>query len=394
MRHRLVEMLVCPECSASLRLKTLATSRNDFDESSAPPECRRFCSYHDRDVTDQAETSPACDGCYSLEIDQGTLTCVECQEWFPIIDGIPRLLPRSLRQEMLETYHSQWMRRYSPRQDNGVGDQRRSTRGDLMIRTIASFSFQWNAFSAVLPHWESNFRDYLGALADPRDFEGKSVLDVGCGFGRHLMISAGYGAEAIGIDLSEAVVAAYRNTRQWPGVHVVQADLYNLPIRKVVDLIYCIGVIQHLPEPKAGFLALAESLKPGAAVFVWVYGRRRGLYRLVDWIRPLTVRLPSKVLYPLVFILAGLSHALFVYPRRLLRKLPPTRALAEKIPFSSYADYPFQVSCADWFDRLSVPSTVYFGREEVEDWFQSGDLEEVQIVSRRPSGWRGIGVRR
>ena len=196
------------------------------------------------------------------------------------------------------------------------------------------------------------------------------------------------------MDLSEAVVATYRNTRHLPRVHVVQADLYRLPTRRVFDLIYSIGVIQHLPEPKAGFLSLAGDLKSGAAVFVWVYGKRQGLYRLVDWMRPVTTGLPAPVLYRLVFFLGALSHALFVQPYRLLHAVPFTRELAKKIPFSHYAEYPFRVSCADWFDRLSVPSTAYFGREEVEDWFRSGGLHDVQIVPRHPTGWRGIGVRR
>jgi hypothetical protein len=40
--------------------------------------------------------------------------------------------------------------------------------------------------------------------------------------------------------------------------------------------------------------------------------------------------------------------------------------LGSRIPFSRYALYPFEVSHADWFDRLAAPKTAYF--LEDEDW--------------------------
>ena len=185
MRYRLVEMLACPDCGGDVRLNVLSTSQNNFGESAIHPRCQRFCAFHDRDVESLAESSIRCEACYSAEIDQGTLTCASCPAWFPIIDGIPRLLPLSLRDEVLMRYHPDWVRRYGPQQTDGVIDQSSSKRKDLVLSTIASFGFQWNAFSAMIPQWESNFRNYFGSLVTPPDFEGKNVLDAGCGFGRH-----------------------------------------------------------------------------------------------------------------------------------------------------------------------------------------------------------------
>src|SRR5258705_12087780 len=95
-------------------------------------------------------------------------------------------------------------------------------------------------------------------------FAGRRVLDAGCGKGRHLRLAAAFGAkEVIGVDLGPAVDAAARNTVDLDNVHVVQGDLTRPPFRREsMDLIYSIGVLHHLPEPEAGFRALAPILRP------------------------------------------------------------------------------------------------------------------------------------
>ena len=129
-------------------------------------------------------------------------------------------------------------------------------------------------------------------------------------------------------------------------------------------------------------------------MFVWVYGRRRGLYRLVDLLRRFTTGMSMPGLYRLSLGLNLLSFVLFSLPYKILRRLPGGRGVARKWPFTRYAELPLRVGQADWFDRLSVPSTVYFSREEVTDWYARTGLAEVEIQSRDGIGWRGLGHRR
>ena len=131
--------------------------------------------------------------------------------------------------------------------------------------TLRSFSYQWTEFSQMYEHWEENFRSYFEPLVTPDSFAGRLVLDAGCGFGRHAYYAGSYGAEVVAMDLSEAVEAAYANTRDLSKVHVIQGNIYDPPLRPKFDLVYCVGVIQHLPDPAKGFSRLAEVLVQGAS---------------------------------------------------------------------------------------------------------------------------------
>ena len=91
--------------------------------------------------------------------------------------------------------------------------------------------------------------------------------------GKFLYYSGKWGAkDVIGIDLSHAVEVAFQWTHEMPNVHVVQADIYNLPLRKSFDFIYSIGVLHHLPNPEGGFRQLVPLLRPGGKILAWVYG--------------------------------------------------------------------------------------------------------------------------
>lgn len=350
MKNRLLEIIVCPTCGEDLT-----------------------CS------------AAHLDGAENEEIRQGELGCPH-GHFFPIVNGIPRLLPPDLLAETLQRFHPETFELYRERLVEGVRGE-----GELKKKTLKSFSFQWNVFSEMYAHWEENFKSYFRPLVEPGEFAGKLVLDAGCGFGRHAFYAGKFGAEVVAMDLSEAVEAAYENTRNLAHVHVIQGDIYRPPVRGGFDLIYCVGVIQHLPDPEMGFRSLAKKLAEGGKIFVWVYGKRQGIYRLVDAMRWVSTRLPMGVLYWMTFGLNILSYLAFSLPYRVLRKLPGGRRLAEVWPFTRYADLPLRVGHADWFDRLSVPSTVYFSRQDVEGWFSGMGLGDVEIQSRDGIGWKGIG---
>ena len=351
MKYRLLELIGCPECGTELQCDA-----------------------------DEVETIGAIE-----EVTDGELRC-QSGHFYPIINGIPRLLPASLLAETLRQFQPNHYLRYRDRLPASGDDE-----PDLKKNTLRSFSYQWNTFSEMYEHWEENFRSYFQPLIEPQDFSGKLVLDAGCGFGRHAFYAGKFGAEVVAMDLSEAVETAYANTRELNDVHVVQADIYRPPLTCSFDLIYCVGVIQHLPDPKDGFLSLSRLLVEGGSQFVWVYGERSGVYKLVDLMRKVTTRMPMRPLYALTHLLNLASFLAFSLPYKLLRRIPWARALATAWPFTRYADLPLRVGHADWFDRLSVPSTVYFTRSEVEGWYAEAGLADVEVSSRDAIGWRALG---
>jgi SAM-dependent methyltransferase len=149
----------------------------------------------------------------------------------------------------------------------------------------------------------------------PRDWlRGKLILDGGCGAGRFTDVAATLGARVVAIDLSGAVTAARNNTAVHGAcVDIVQASLLRLPFRHdIFDGIFCMGVIQHTPDPSGIMANLPGFLKPG--------GRLCYNFYEVDWrtkfqplkyaLRWVTPHLPHAVNHALALVLTILFFPL------------------------------------------------------------------------------------
>jgi SAM-dependent methyltransferase len=83
-----------------------------------------------------------------------------------------------------------------------------------------------------------------------------------------------------------------------PNVHFVQASIYEMPFRDgVFDGVYCIGVIQHTPDPLASVRALPRVLKAGGRIAYTIYEKRRFTHLYSKYlVRPLTTKVPQRAL--------------------------------------------------------------------------------------------------
>jgi SAM-dependent methyltransferase len=329
------------------------------------------------------------------DIESGALRCESCARQYPIIGGIPRLLPDALAAQTLQ-YHREFFAAHSARLDAFVnrasgGESSPSRWWTDERRTLRSYSYQWRKFKEMFPHWEEVFVDTIKPIT-PDFFPGKVGLDGGCGFGRSIYYAASFGAEMIGLDLSEAIEAARENTRHLPHVHLVQGDIFHPPVRRgSLDFVYSIGVLHHLPDPKGGFLSLARLLKPAAPMFIWVYLRGRGRQiKAFTAMRAISTRMPLRMLNVACFGLAVAQYAAFVGPRKLLDAIGAP-GLGARIPFSFYARYPFRTLHADWFDGLSVPLQNYYKPHEIAQWYAEGGFDRVHILGEEQWNGRALG---
>ncbi|MGB9179699.1 MAG: class I SAM-dependent methyltransferase, partial [Pyrinomonadaceae bacterium] len=337
------------------------------------------------------------------EVESGRLDC-SCGASFPLIVRIPRLLPPEL-QSMLWEMHPEFFQKFFERLPAAMlpkeKHERRAVGDDDALRkqreTAASFGYEWQAFSEMLPDYEANFRWYFERF-DEKFFEGKRVLDAGCGTGRHTFHMARAGArEVVSMDLSQAIEVAERNNRENPNTHFVQADIYHPPFPpESFDFVYSLGVLHHLPEPEKGFRSLLPLLREEEFINIYLYWNlegeaawRRALLRVVTGVRRVTTRMPHALLQKLSWLIAAGFEVAFVAPARALEKIPATRTLADRVPLGHYRKYSFRVLYTDQFDRFSAPIENRYSRAEVAAWFERAGLEDVIILGG--AGWRASG---
>jgi 2-polyprenyl-6-hydroxyphenyl methylase / 3-demethylubiquinone-9 3-methyltransferase len=104
------------------------------------------------------------------------------------------------------------------------------------------------------------------------------ALDVGCGGGILAEAMARGGARVLGIDLSKAVLDVAELHALESNVAVeyraVAAEQLALEQPGAFDLVTCMEMLEHVPDPRASIAALATLVKPGASVVVSTLNRK------------------------------------------------------------------------------------------------------------------------
>ena len=302
-----------------------------------------------------------------IEIMSGELTCVNCHRTFPIVRGIPRFAD-------LENIDAEKQ------------------------ATADKFGWSWQQFSHENEKYDEEF---LGWIAPVKAdfFKDKAVLEGGCGKGRHTRRVAAWGArDVIAVDLSDAVEVAFASTRGIENAHVIQADIYCLPLRRVFDYAFSVGVLHHLPDPRSGFRSLVSRVKPGGHVSAWVYGAENNQW-ITRFVNPLREHVTSRMPSRLLFHMAKAPTALMYLASKLvygpLNRSKSGRSIAQHLFYNEYMEF---VSGFDWreqhsivFDHLVAPTAFYISGEEFQSWWQDIHATDVVIGWRNKNSWRGFG---
>lgn len=353
MKKSLIDILICPECKSRFNLEVFNEGVND-------------------------------------EVLDGLLTCFKNKHWYPIISGIPRIFVSGYRNIAYKQY-SDYFNKYNinlSESRKASEEKYQPTHFEIKLKMTAKvFGFEWKKFFDYP-------LDNLNTLLHPYSlnaFRGKLGLDAGCGGGRHVVKCARAAATIIGVDLSEAVEEANRKSRALKNAHILQADIFKLPFKEnTFDFIYSLGVLHHLPEPQRGFDCLADLLKVDGAIYIWVY--KKSLRKVIlKPIREITSKLPTKILFYMATILSFVGYFGIIVPCRTLIKT--FRIFKKIIPshILEYSKYNFKVYLTDWFDRLSAPIANYYSPEEIERWFKTKKLSDIQIRTIGDSWCYGYG---
>lgn len=317
---------------------------------------------------------PSCSGPLDLdvtktdqnEIIEGALRCHTCAGSFPITSGIPRFADLSK-----------------------VESDKRAT--------AAGFGWQWQHFTQEDTRYAEQFLGWIAPVT-PEFFQDKVVLEGGCGKGRHTQLAARWGAQdVVGIDLSVAVETAFAATRSLPNAHIVQADIYHLPLVRKFDYAFSVGVLHHLPDPRAGFVSLASKVKPGGRLSAWVYGAENNEW-ITRWVNPVRERITSRLDQRVLLQLSKIPAAgLYLATKLVYGPLNRNGASLAKRLF--YNDYLKAIAPFGWreqhtivFDHLVAPTAFYISRVEFEDWWRDIGARDLTIGWHNKNSWRGTGV--
>lgn len=275
--------------------------------------------------------------------------CVVCKLQFPVISNIPRLTS-------LENYS-------------------------------ASFGFQWNKYR--LTQLDSYTKTKISedrikkvtAWDQLEDVRG-SILEAGSGAGRFTEVLTKTSANIFSFDYSSAVDANYKNNGKSKNLKLFQGDIYNMPFQNdEFDHVFCLGVIQHTPNPEKAFKSLAKKVKPGGYLYIDHYALK--WHHIFSWqyiLRPFTKKFEKERLYKIISIIVPKLIPISRLARKLLGSFG-----ARLIPIAEYSHLGLdkkinqEWSILDTFDIYSPehdhPQTI----NTVKRWFQEISFDNVEI---------------
>ena len=111
----------------------------------------------------------------------------------------------------------------------------------------------------------------MGSSIKKKDWENKKILDVGCGIGRNSLWPLKYKAkhaELIDVDLRTLKVAK-QNLKHFKNVKIREMSIYELNKTNHFDIVFSIGVIHHLENPKLAVSKMCQSLKSNGIITLW-----------------------------------------------------------------------------------------------------------------------------
>ncbi|MEZ4528173.1 MAG: class I SAM-dependent methyltransferase [Desulfobacterales bacterium] len=251
-------------------------------------------------------------------------------------------------------------------------------------RTIADFGEQWTNYTENTGYYASAkaLGDLLSPLMSLTEVRGKKIADVGAGTGRYTQMLHAAGAQQIlAAEPSRAYEILLENTAGLDGVTCLNTGAEQTPPQDF-DLIFCIGVLQFIPDPRSALMSMGRALSRSGRLFLWVYGAENNRLYLtfLHPLRQITRRLPHRALDMLSGAMEK-AASLYALLCRCIR-LP----LADYMNnyYSGLNSYSRKLVI---YDQLNPSSVKYYYKEELKKLLEECGFTDIRMHHRLNYSW-------
>lgn len=324
--------------------------------------------------------------------------------WYPILNGVPFFLSGALRPHLSAFAKKHGL---APPRDEEIGCELPE-----QAQTSETFSDKWRRFKTYglePSHQEFLFAWYCKKLGVPDVAALKAfyhdlhcVLEVGPGSGFNTrFIAENCSGQVFALDISEAALTTFENTRDLPNCTVVRTDLMEAPFPdEYFDFIIADGVLHHTPNTRSAVERLYEKLKPCGQFFFHVYKKMGPARQFCDeYIRERFTKLTPEECYAACEALTKLGREL----SRLKAKITLTKPIeilgipsgthdVQRLIYYSFLKcfwneaFDFETNNMVNFDWYHPLSAWQHSEDEVRGWLTELGVTEYQFNDANPNG--------
>ncbi len=304
--------------------------------------------------------------------------------YYPIIDGVPRLLDGAMN-----FYKKEMSQHEKKLKDLNIWDECLKSPSDefkkLFEPTLLRFNKEWKEHDIDDKTWGWDqderlkiYKKYMGL--EDLSYNGKLFLDLGAGTGQlTCTVSKNLDCEIIGLDLTPSVLKSEKRKVELAGdnaykCHFIQANLMKPPFRnETFDFIHASGVLHHTPSTKSAFDKIVPLVKHKGRLGVWLYRPSETLLPLFPFlnkyfvfkeseIRKISTKLNPTLLYLLIKLYV--SYFQFFYKlNELIRKKPHLQTIKART--------------TSLFDALAPTYAFKQYPENVKQWYIDSDFSDI-----------------
>lgn len=207
---------------------------------------------------------PKC-GDRELSFTERSIDCVACAMSYPIVNGIPEFILPDMQSTVKKTqaaFQFKW----------ALSDNNTVIQDSYYIDAKGSKVIIPVRMVARDDNWIEVTKKDFDLTED--DVRGKTVLDIGAGFGRMAYVMGKMGAKHIySLDLCRSgMESALKELSDKDNITFIQADIENMPFKpESFDIVVSWGVFHHTPNTERSFRKGAKLVKPGGRLLVHLY---------------------------------------------------------------------------------------------------------------------------